>query len=259
VNTGVSIYRRIGVFSLLIGMLVIGSHHRLQAAETVGLPDQRYEVFWSRLDNVFLFRPSLIRDVFYGVFELKGNPKLARHFIEREVLGCSTASSINGVCRIDRLQQLRRKLNLSETFSVPVNFSSVTIRPHPADIKRQIVTLQWKPALFQPPISTLSDFCQYLGIAENSPYYQVRTHLERIQINPLFQNQIEITIGRSSAENLRQLYLHPPVDFEDQITFSIGDIRRETTADMIVFTLELKSTRVKINHITYPVSQVRLL
>jgi hypothetical protein len=156
-----------------------------------------------------------------------------------------------------RLERQRRQL--SESFTIPVNFSEISVREHGGDRRKRIVTLRWSPVLFPPPLITITDFFHYIGAAENSRYYQAYPDLNRIQIVPSFQSVIEITMTRTAAENLMVLYRDPPQDFRDTLTFMPGEIRRKHDPDLAVFKLELKCVTVKINQITHAVPEDRLL
>ncbi|MCP4751766.1 MAG: hypothetical protein GY866_12790 [Proteobacteria bacterium] len=267
--------RKIG-YSILLGVLavffIMGNSHSLLAAKRRAVSDMEYPIFWSDYRNTFLYQPVLVKKVFWGIIDLKGNERIARKFIDDEVLGCRTGALVKSGCRIDQLRLDRKKKGISKYFNVPVNFTHVSKRRFRKDKRKSLLTLIWNPALIQPPILTVDAFFNYINAASSSKYYKVKKGLELIQLNSVFENKVEIVVDAVIAKNLIDLYCRPPTDirnratkrrkretpfhfncrpptdFRDSLTFHLDSSRmgrRLKTADL---DLQMKAVKVMINH-----------
>jgi hypothetical protein len=255
----ITVIRKQGQLFLALMALIISVGGGPASTRTAPMLMNEYDVFWRELENIFIYRPTLIRDIFYGVVDLKDDRTVAKSYIDFEVLGCPVNTETIPGCRIDRLRLERNRQKLTESFTIPVVFSEVTDRPYGGDPSKRIVTLRWSPILFQPPLVTTKRFFDYIGAAENSKYYQVQPELNRIQIVPRFQTVIELTMSIAAADNLMTLYRDPPRDFRDTLTFTPNVVRQHNERDLAVFGLEMKCVTVRINQQTHSVPEYRYL
>ena len=231
--------------AIFLAYLIFQGYSLPIKAKSIDQVNKDYKAFFSDFENIFLYRPYLVKEVFFGIITLKGDKTLATKRINRDVLGCHTESIINPGCRIDNLIIQRKKSGISKYFTIPVSFSRISSRRY--NKYKKIITLRWIPELFPPPLIPVNTFLEYINTAKNSKYFQIKNELEFIQLNPAFTEKIEIVVENALAKNLIQLYQKPRKDKKDYITYIfdyVNFIQRYQTKD---FFIHLKAVKVKIN------------
>lgn len=212
--------------------------------------------FFREYENIFVYRPNLIKDVFYAIMEIRGNPSQSRSFINRDVLGCYPEARIHQGCRIDKLQQLQKEQQIPRYLKIPVTFTSVESKSFTRN--ERILVLKWKPEWIQPPSLTTEQFLDYIRSAVDSRYYSLKPGIERIQLNPLFEKEIHIILDKKITDNLVELYKHVDPDSKDAIIYTFDFVtasRRNLTMDLFI---QFRAVHVEINHQTYKPSVRRL-
>lgn len=220
-----------------------------------GYQVKEYNLFFSNHENVFLYRPSLIKSVFHGLIELKQNKSLATRYINYEVLGCQPDSRIKQGCRIDRLRLERRKKGISSVLTLPVNFTHID--KFPFNKRLDLIIVHWKPELFKPPSISVDAFLQYLAVASESRYYRVKPQLKRLQLNPLFERRISILVEKKLARSLVELYESPPSDQKDSISYVYDFMTDDIRGDTIDFFIQFRAVNVTINHLKFKTSEFK--
>lgn len=231
----------------------------LYATNFIDNRESEYTNFWSDYENVFVYRPSLVKQTFYNIISLKGKSTVARNHINSEILGCKPDSPTHSICRIDKLIRLKKKWQVKRYFEIPVNYSIVSIRKYFADKQKRILTISWQPALFQPPNIEVEKFLEYVGAAKDSPYYTVIPELKRIQYNPIFQKKVEIVVSTVIANNIFSLYQTPLTDYRDSLTFYLDSSSTDFRYQTRYINLNLKIKHLKINHQVFKVLKDRFL
>lgn len=230
----------------------------LSTAQTLDQQNLEYTSFWTEYENIFLFKPNLVKTVFWGIVNLKGNRKNAKRIINSQVLGCQILSPISA-CRIDKLKIQRRKNAISRIFRIPVNFVRVELHEYKYDKSMTMLTLYWRPALFHPPVLTVNEFLFYINAARNSEYYTVKNGLEQIQLNPIFERRIKIVVNNVIARNLATLYREPPLDKRDSLAFILKSTSLTRRQAIASFDLHLTAEKVKINNQVFSTFKYNIL
>ncbi len=214
-------------------------------------PNIAFVEFWSDYQSIFLYHPNLVKQVFMGIVDLKGNRRVARKYIKTEILSCKNGSGSLSECRLDQLKIERRKRKTSRYITVPVNITSIYGHPFKKDKSRYVLTISWQPEMLQPPVISIAEFYSYLGVANESKYYSGKKGLERIQINALFEDQVTIVTSKARAKNMLNLYHNPPSDLKDAFVFRVDAANVERYGSTANVDLQLKAVKVKINHLMY--------
>ena len=213
-----------------------------------------YTEFLTKAENVFLFHPELVRDVFYSLIDLKGNRATARNRINRDVLGCRRYIEGNRGCRIKKLKMEQKAQGLTGSLEVPVNFTYVQATRHTRT--KQRIHLRWRPELIKPPAISLQDFLEDVWAAKESKYFKFKQGIERIQLNPILERDIYFVTDNRMADSLVGVYKQLPTDKQDSITFIFDysvPTKRHITMDFFV---HLKADKVIMNkHTFYPVER----
>ncbi|MBU3916006.1 hypothetical protein KKA14_10770, partial [bacterium] len=204
------------IFIVISNLLVEPVSCLTLSEDSLEKPNLEYTVFFADMENIFLYRPHLIENVFQGIIELKGDKTSSRRYINRNVLGCISGSHENQACKIDKLRLRRKKLGISNKFTIPVNFSHIETRA--LNKSKKIITLFWSPELFQPPSVSVEAFLKYINAASDSKYYVLEKGINQIQLNTIFDNRIVIVIENRLAKNLIDLYEPAPKDKKDSLT-----------------------------------------
>jgi len=234
---------------LLTGFLISTAFiNPLNAIVPIDNRGSEYTHFWSDYENIFVYQPALVKKTFYSILSLKGKSSIARKHIDNEILRCKPDSTVHSTCRIDKLKLQKRAWKVKKYFEVPVNYETVSIRKYYGDPQKRILTIQWQPALFLPSNIAVSTFLEFIGAAENSPFYSVPPQIKRIQYNPIFQKKVEIVIGKAMANNIFAIYQIPLKDFRDSLTFYLESSRIEYKYQTRYINLNLKIKKLKINH-----------
>ncbi len=214
-----------------------------------------YTKFFAEYENIFLFRPNLVRDVFFSIVELKGNQKTARKVINSQVLGCHTNTSINQGCRIDQLRLERKKLGIPNYVTIPVNFMRVSTRVFNKRKKR--MTLQWNPEILQPPTISVDEFLSYVTAARESRHYKVDPNIIEFQFNTLLERKIDIIVENELAANLLDLYQSPPADKQDAITFAFDFVSTSERFGTRDINIQLRAVAIRINQQRFKTVQLK--
>ena len=247
------------LFCGIVACLSLAGISNRAAAESQIDPSVEFVEFWSDYESVFLFHPNLVKQVFLGIVDLKGNRRTATKHIKKEVLTCAVGSSTLSECRLDQLKLIRRQNKMSRSISVPVDITSISGRPYKKSKSRYVLTIRWQPILFQPPTISVRQFFTYLGAAHDSKYYRLKKGLDRIQINTVFENKVSVITSKARAINLLNLYRTPPADFKDTFLFQVDTAQMRQIYDTANFDLHLKAVKVKINHLTFQPTKELLL
>lgn len=213
-----------------------------------------YTEFLTKAENIFLFHPELVRDVFYSLIDLKGNRSTARNRINRDVLGCRRYIEGNRGCRIKKLKMEQKAQGLTGSLEIPVNFTYVQATRHTRT--KQRIHLRWRPELIKPPAISLQDFLEDVWAAKESKYFKFKQGIERIQLNPNLERDIYFVTDNRMADSLVGVYKQLPTDKQDSITFIFDysvPTKRHITMD---FFIHLKADKVIMNkHTFYPVER----
>lgn len=220
-----------------------------------GIGNEAVRSFWSESENILVFHPDLVRDIFFGISDLKGNPVTARRNLNREVLDCRFTSQRTSNCWIDQLKDAKKQRNLKTLFRVPVNIEGISKKVYHRDRKQALVTFTWNRPVFQPPSITIEEFLGHVGAASESKYYSVKSSLDTILLNPVFQNEIEILVTQNQAANLLDLYQRPPADYNDSVSFQYDSVYLTESSGTAIFNIYLKAVRLKVNHQTFRVNR----
>ena len=214
-----------------------------------------YTKFFAEYENIFQYRPQLVKDIFFSIVELRGNKAVARKNIDHQVLGCYPDSGIDQGCRIERLQQERKKRGIPQKLVLPVNFTHLSERIY--DKKKKRLTLQWNPDLIQPPVISVDNFLEYITAARESKYYKVLSGIDLLQLNTLFEQKLEIIIENELAANLLDLYEQPRTDFQDSVTIAFDFLTTGKRFNIMDCTMQFKVVEININHQNFRTSQIK--
>ena len=241
------------IISVLAVVMLVFCCSSTVTAKTLELRD--YQNQFESFDKILLYRPNLIKDIFHGMIDTKGNSRTAFYRINKDVLGCSASSYGNQVCRIDELKLKREKETIKSVFEIPLNFSSVSAKRF--NKKNKILTLKWKPGVITPPDKKIDDFLLYLNAARDSRYYKIKKGAYRIQLNTIFEREASIILENRLANNLMDLYQQPKNDKKDSFVFAFDFIASDTRNITIDYFIYFKIVRVKINHQYFSVTTPR--
>ncbi len=247
------------LFCGIVGCLSLTGISNRVTAESHIDPSVEFVEFWSDYESVFLYYPNLVKQIFLNIVDLKGNQRTATKHIKNEILSCEVGSNTLSECRLDQLKLIRRQKKISRNISVPVNITSISGRPYKKNKKKYVLTIRWQPILFQPPTISTKQFYSYLGAAHDSKYYSLKKGLDRIQINPVFENKVSVITSKARAINLLKLYRTPPADFKDAFLFRVDAAHMRQIYDTANFDLHLKTVKVKINHLMFQPTKELLL
>ncbi len=213
-----------------------------------------YTDFFTKAENIFLMHPELVRDVFFGLIELKGNRSTARSRINSDVLGCRNYIKGNKGCRIKKLKMEQKASGLTGSLEIPVNFTYVKASRHTR--AKQRIHLRWRPELIKPPAVSVQDFLNDVWAAKESKYFEIKKGIERIQLNPVLERDIYFITDNRMANSLVGVYKKLPTDRQDSITFIFDysiPTKRHITMD---FFIHLKADKVIMNkQVFYPVER----
>ena len=264
----------------LIVSLIVFAHCIIPAnASSVTKENQDYAEFFSEVTNFFLFQPHLIKDIFYCMSVLQGNPEIARIHIEKEIFSCHANTTLHTTCPIDRFTLEKKRQRIPNTIEVATDFSRIESRKHKKNIK--VVSLFWKPKLLIPPTLKIQEFLSLLNIAKDSKYFRIEKSLTQIKFNVVFERKIELVLNATLANNLigsqrsciQQGELNRPecanvtnevnrtISFDkmDRLTFVLGSVDFAVLDEIGSLTLYLKATQVKINQQYYTPASEKVL
>lgn len=207
--------------------------------------------FWSDHESIFLYHPNLVKQIFLGIIDLRGNHRTALRYINTEILSCSRGAETLSECRLDQLKLQRKAHKISRYISVPVNISGITGRRLKKDKHKYLMTIRWQPIMIKPPVIPVEDFYHYLGAAEESKYYRSKPRIYEIQINPQFEDTVTVITSKARARNLINLYRQPPADLKDTFIFRADSSSMRPNGITANFDLYMKAVKVKINHQIY--------
>ncbi len=215
-----------------------------------GSAQERYPIeytnFLSEAENIFLLHPNVVKDIFFDLVELKGNPKTAKMRINSDVLGCKVGVKSNRGCRIGKLKLEQKKQNIPRQLIVPVNFTHISASKESS--RKMRVHLSWRPEFVEPPAISLEQFLEDIWAAKESQYFKVKKGIERIQLNTTLDRDIYFITDNSMANSLVNVYKQLPIDKNDTITFDFDytvSSKRYITMDYFI---HLKAVSVFINH-----------
>jgi len=251
-------YRRLIFYGIISCLLFTVLNTNISAQSHID-PDFTFIEFWSDYESVFLFYPQLVEEVFLNIIDLKGNQKVARKHIADEVLACKFGYTTLSECRLDQLKLNRKKEGFSNIYSIPANITHISAQPSQKDKNQYILSVDWLPVMFQPPVVSVKKFFHYLGAADNSKYYTLKQGLNSIQINSLFENRVSVITSKATAINLLKLYRDPPSDLKDEFMFEadMTDIKRVYDTANVDF--HLKAVKIKLNHQVFLTTKELLL
>lgn len=237
---------------LAITLLVLG----LNGTASAKIRELRdYQNQFENFDKILLYRPGTIKDIFLGFIDTKGNTRTAIYRINKDVLGCSSSSYGNQICRIDELKLKRKKEAIKSVFEIPLNFSKVSAKR--LNKKQKILTLKWKPGVITPPERNIDEFLLYLNAARDSRYYKIKKGAYRIQLNTILEREANIILENRLANNLLDLYQQPKKDNKDSFVFAFDFITSDSRNITIDYFIYFKVIRVKINHQYFSVTTPR--
>jgi hypothetical protein len=214
-----------------------------------------FSKFFSDHENILLYRPELIKEIFISIVDLKGNQAQSKKMIYSQVLACNADAGIAQGCRIDQLRLERKKIKMPKLVVIPVNFTRISARIFNKRKKR--LTINWNPELIHPPSITIEAFLDYVRAARESKFYSIRDDIVNLQINTLLQRKIDFVVENELAGNLLQIYKSPPSDFQDSITFAFDFMttsKRFATHDCF---LQFKAVSIKINQQTFKTTDLK--
>ncbi len=241
---------------IIVALCSIALNINMVQAKTDSFLMHDYETYFSEFDQILLYKPDFIKDVFHGLINLKGKPSNSRNYINYEVLGCHSDSRINQACRITQLSRKRRALGIKSTIEIPLDYTNISARYY--NKYKKVVTLKWKPALITPPHMSLNSFLTYLNAAEDSKYYRLKKGIDRIQLNILFEREVNVIIENSLSNNLSKLYQQLKTDKRDSLTFVFDYLTSSIRNNTIHYFIHFKIKKVKINHQSFIASERRL-
>ncbi|MBU2515092.1 hypothetical protein KJ966_27545 [bacterium] len=239
-----------------IALFLIMLHVSTIQSKADGFLLRDYNTYFSEFDNILLYKPGFIKDIFHGLIDLKGNATNSKNHINFEVLGCFPDSRIDQACRIDQLTRKRRTLGIRSTFEIPLDFTHISARNY--NKQKKIVSIKWKPDLITPPHMSVKDFLTYLNAAEDSKYYSLKKGIDRIQLNAVFDREANIIIENSFSDNLLKLYQLPKTDKRDSLIFAFDYIVPSIRNNTVHFFIHFKVNTVIINHQTFTASELRM-
>ena len=208
--------------------------------------------FFTNFENVLMIRPSLLKTIFFGVVDLKDNRKISKKQLGSNIFDCKNLGRHISNCSIDKLKLLRSKNKITNSFKIPVNFSSMKIKK--INKKQSLLTFYWKPVLFSPPMVETDYFFEYIKASTDSPKYSLKLGISKIQLTTNFYSSIKIIADNKMVSVLKKLYKNPPKDFKDQIDFTYHKARMAKDFGIFTLNIFMKPKKIKVNHLWFNVS-----
>ena len=205
-----------------------------------------YTRFFSEEQNFYFSHPKLIETIFFGIADLKGNPKVARYHIRAEVLGCPDKIQLRSQCILDRYYHEKRLLKIPNRFDFAVNFTGINRKYLPGNNDR--LALSWQQKTFETPVIQVEDFLQMIGAAAESKYYKIRPEIKQIVFNAHFENHFEVILPDRLMRDLVSLYTPIPQDKKDRIYYRVVGSDMSIEENLASANLRLKAEKVLINH-----------
>ena len=205
-----------------------------------------YTLFFTEEQNFYRLSPKLIETIFFGLVELKGNPKRARAQIRAKVLGCPTGQQQRSRCILDRYYFEKRRLKIPNRFVFPVNFTRVIRKPMPG--RQDRLSLSWRQETFSPPVIEVSAFFSMLGAALESPYYQVKSQVKQVVFHLDLENHFEIILEDRLVKDLMLQYRQIPQDWRDRIYYRLEGTDFSLEENLGSANVHLKADGVRINN-----------
>jgi len=239
----------------LLGLFFLGATLLSPSISALTFDNQtnRYASFFEESQNYFLTQPLLIKKLFYELSSLKGNPRVSRRIINREIFGCPEGGRAVSNCRLDRLRIERKQKGISYWVTLPVNFTKLSTQPYSKS--RVLLTLSWRADLFQPPVFTTQYFLEYINAQWDSKYYTVDRNTSYLQLSASFEEQVTILLSKKIANNLLKLYSSPIRDYRDRITLrydASSFIKEDGVGYLKTY---WKAKLLRINHLRFKVPE----
>jgi len=205
-----------------------------------------YGRFFSEEQNFYFARPKLIETIFFGLVDLKGNPKVARYHIKAKVLGCPENEQLVTKCIINRYYHEKRTLKIPNRFDFGVNFTRINRKRTPGKTDR--LALSWRQQTFETPVIGVDDFFDMVGAAKESKYYKIKPQVKQIVFNVQLENHFEVILPDRLMRDLVSLYTPIPQDGKDRIYYKIIGSDLSLEENLASANLRLKAEKVLINH-----------
>jgi len=233
------------VLGLLLVFVSITNPARIFAKDLIVDPNEYYQIF-TRLEDVLLIQPDAIKTLFFSIVDIKGDTSKARIKIEEKLFTCSVLQQPESNCVIDRLKNLRKEREMSRTYPIPINFEELESKK--LDRRNSLISLYWKPVLFQPPTLDIEAFFKLIGAKEESRYYKLKETVKKVQFKVHFNRVVELVVDNRIAQSLNNLYRTPPKDYQDQVGFSLDKTSVTISSEIGTFNFFMKAKTVTINH-----------
>ena len=236
-------------------------------AETTVRNGWNYVAFFSEAKNFFLFHPNSIREIFYSISILQGNPRVAKRHIERDIFSCRVGAALYANCPVDRLETEKRELKIPNSFEIAVNFSKIENKKYNKNMR--VVALSWKPDLPISPVMSIREFLAILNIAKESKYFRIIEPLKQIRFHVVLDRDFQIIMDAALADNLISsqnncspqrdihqrecvettdgVYRTLPTDFQDRLLFVLNSTDFTVQDEVGSHSLYFQATRARIN------------